>query len=212
MKDLITGPAVLLGMLVLSVLPTHGALAQGFSSLSSGAPSTPNPCGRGCVDRRCLGCRLASAGPVTRKTTSFELADRILVRKGERRLFLLRQERVIAEYPVRLGLNPHGPKMREGDFRTPEGKYRLVRRNPQSEFFLSIQVSYPSAEDAAVAKEHGVEPGGAIMIHGQPNIPRKPADFYASKDWTDGCIALSNSDMVDFWLRTGVGIPIEIKP
>ena len=119
---------------------------------------------------------------------------------------------MIAEYPVRLGLNPHGPKMREGDFRTPEGKYRLVRRNPQSDFFLSIQVSYPSAEDAAVAKEHGVEPGGAIMIHGQPNMPRKPADFYASKDWTDGCIALSNSDMVDVWLRTGVGIPIEIKP
>ena len=92
------------------------------------------------------------------------------------------------------------------------GKYQLVRRNPKSDFFLSIQVSYPSAEDAAVAKENGVLPGGAIMIHGQPNVPRKGAEFYANQDWTDGCIALSNSDMVDVWLRTGVGIPIEIRP
>ena len=57
-----------------------------------------------------------------------------------------------------------------------------------------------------------MEPGGQIMIHGQPNVPRKAADFYAKSDWTDGCIALSNSDMVDVWLRTGVGIPIEIRP
>jgi len=134
------------------------------------------------------------------------------VRKRERRLYLLREERVIAEYPVRLGLNPYGPKTREGDFRTPEGKYRLVKRNQNSDFFLSILLSYPSAEEAAVAKENGVEPGGQIMIHGQPNVPRRPLDFYASSDWTDGCIALSNSDMVDVWLRTGVGIPIEIRP
>ncbi len=136
----------------------------------------------------------------------------MLVRKGERRLYLLRQDRVIAEYPVRLGLNPYGHKRHEGDFRTPEGVYRLVRRNPRSEFFLSIQVSYPNQEDWAVAKEGGRAPGGSIMIHGQPNVPRKPAAYYTNQDWTDGCIALSNSDMVDVWLRTGVGIPIEIRP
>ncbi len=114
MKDLITGPAVLLGMLVLSVLPTHGALAQGFSSLSSGAPSTPNPstavASTAVASAAVASAAVASAGPVTRKTTSFELADRILVRKGERRLFLLRQERVIAEYPVRLGLESSWPE------------------------------------------------------------------------------------------------------
>jgi hypothetical protein len=148
----------------------------------------------------------------TGNTANFELADKVVVRKGERRLYLLREERVIAEYPVRLGLNPYGHKRKEGDFRTPEGKYKLVRRNPQSEFFLSIQVSYPNREDAAVAKENGDPPGGAIMIHGQPNVPRKSPEFYATRDWTDGCIALSNADMVDVWLRTGLGIPIEIKP
>ncbi len=50
------------------------------------------------------------------------------------------------------------------------------------------------------------------MIHGQPNVPRKSPEYYASNDWTDGCIAVSNSDMVDIWLRTRVGTPIEIKP
>jgi murein L,D-transpeptidase YafK len=154
----------------------------------------------------------AAPAPQRKARSGFESADKVLIRKGERRLYLLRQDRVIAEYPVRLGLNPNGHKRYEGDFRTPEGVYRLVRRNPRSEFFLSIQVSYPNREDAAVAKEGGRQPGGLIMIHGQPNVPRKPADYYTSSDWTDGCIALSNSDMVDVWLRTGVGIPIEIRP
>jgi murein L,D-transpeptidase YafK len=176
----------------------QAALAQGFSSASSGAPVVANA--------------TVSESSLPGSPASFEQADKVVVRKGERRLYLLRQERVIAEYPVRLGRNPYGPKKMEGDFRTPEGRYRLVRRNPRSDFFLSIQVSYPSAEDSAVAKEAGFEPGGAIMIHGQPNVPRKSPEFYASRDWTDGCIALSNGDMIDVWLRTELGIPIEILP
>jgi murein L,D-transpeptidase YafK len=87
-----------------------------------------------------------------------------------------------------------------------------VRRNPRSDFFLSIQVSYPSDEDLHRARNSGARPGGLIMIHGEPNVPRKPADYYARNDWTDGCIAVSNSDMVDIWLRTQAGIPIEIRP
>ena len=73
-------------------------------------------------------------------------------------------------------------------------------------------MSYPNREDAAWAKENGWSPGGLIMIHGQPNVPKRPAEFYASRDWTDGCIALTNADMVDVWLRTSVGLPIEIRP
>jgi murein L,D-transpeptidase YafK len=153
---------------------------------------------------------LTAAQPARR--AAFETADRILVKKGERRLYLLRDANIIAEYPVRLGLNPYGPKEREGDFRTPEGSYQLVRRNPRSEFFLSLEVSYPNAADLARARARGVPPGGLIMIHGEPNVPRKPADYYARNDWTDGCIAVSNSDMVDIWLRTNVGVPIEIRP
>jgi murein L,D-transpeptidase YafK len=142
----------------------------------------------------------------------FELADRVVVRKAMRRLLLMREERVIAEYPIRLGLNPVGPKQREGDFRTPEGRYWLTRRNPVSDFFLSIEVSYPNDDDRSRARQLRAAPGGSIMIHGLPNFPRKPSDYYVRNDWTDGCIAVSNSDMVDIWLRTRVGLPIEIRP
>jgi hypothetical protein len=143
---------------------------------------------------------------------SFDLADRIVIEKAARRLYLLRGDSVLVEYPVKLGLNPYGHKQREGDFRTPEGTYYLSRRNPNSEFFLSVEVSYPNEADRARARQSGVRPGGLIMIHGQPNVPRKSPDYYANNDWTDGCIAVSNSDMVDIWQRTRLGIPIEIRP
>ena len=142
----------------------------------------------------------------------YEPADTILVRKGERRMYLMRANRIIAEYPIRLGLNPIGHKEREGDFRTPEGLYQLVGRNPRSDYFLSLEVSYPNDEDRARAKKIGVPPGGLIMIHGQPNLPRKSPDYYANYDWTNGCIAVSNSDMVDIWLRTQPGTVIVIRP
>lgn len=144
--------------------------------------------------------------------TGFAEADRLVVHKSKRRLELLKDGAVVAEYPIRLGLNPAGHKMHEGDFRTPEGHYYLSRRNPRSDYFLSIEVSYPNEADRRRARGNGKAAGGSIMIHGQPNVPRKPADYYARNDWTDGCIAVSNSDMVDIWLRTRVGLPIDIRP
>jgi L,D-transpeptidase catalytic domain len=170
----------------------------GFNSVSGGAPSLPP-------------ATAASASYGAGSASAFEMADKVLVIKHERVLRLLRRGRVIAEYPIKLGLNPYGHKQREGDFRTPEGHYDLVARNPRSEFFLSIKISYPNREDAAVAHESGNAPGGLIMIHGQPNEPKRPTEYYATRDWTDGCIALSNADMVDVWLRTTAGIPIEIR-
>jgi len=141
-----------------------------------------------------------------------EAADKILVKKSERRLYLLRSGNVIRDYPIRLGLNPYGHKQREGDFRTPEGVYELSRRNTHSDFFLSLEVSYPNEADRERARRSGVRPGGLIMIHGQPNAPRKSPAYYSSKDWTDGCIAVNNSDMIDIWQRTAVGTTIEIRP
>jgi hypothetical protein len=181
--------------------PVAQFAALGFSSISGSAPdvTTAMPATAGTHQ---------SAG----SNAPFEQADRVVVVKHERLLYLYRGDRVIAQYPVKLGLNPYGHKQQEGDFRTPEGKYQLTRRNRQSDFFLSIQVSYPNREDAAWAKENGWSPGGLIMIHGQPNVPKRSPEFYATRDWTDGCIALSNADMVDVWLRTGSGIPIEIRP
>jgi hypothetical protein len=144
--------------------------------------------------------------------TGFSEADRLVVHKAQRRLELLKGGAVIAKYPIRLGLNPEGHKLHEGDFRTPEGHYYLSRRNPRSDYFLSIEVSYPNDADRRRARGNRKPPGGSIMIHGLPNVPRKPADYYARNDWTDGCIAVSNSDMVDIWLRTKVGLPIDIRP
>jgi murein L,D-transpeptidase YafK len=113
---------------------------------------------------------------------------------------------------VALGLSPVGHKLREGDFRTPEGQYSLVDRNPESDFFLSIRVSYPNSSDIRRSRSRGFHPGGAIMIHGQPNNPTRSVDYYRRTDWTNGCIAVSNSDMVDIWLMTTRNMPIQILP
>jgi murein L,D-transpeptidase YafK len=142
----------------------------------------------------------------------FQTADRVVLDKRERRLTLYRDGRELKNYRVSLGLRPTGHKQQEGDYRTPEGSYQLTRRNPDSEFFLSIQVSYPDAEDLAAARKNGVSPGGLIMIHGLPNIMKYSRDRYLSTDWTDGCIALSNEDMLEVWLLTRPDTPIEITP
>jgi len=115
-------------------------------------------------------------------------------------------------YRVSLGLRPDGHKQREGDFRTPEGRYLLDARNPRSDFFLSIRVSYPNERDRARARKAGVPPGGLIMIHGLPNEPRWPPEHYAREDWTDGCIALNNADMMEVWMLVSDGTPIDIRP
>ena len=140
------------------------------------------------------------------------IADQVLVRKSERRLYLLRHGEVLRSYRVALGLIPDGPKARAGDFRTPEGRYQLTRRNSRSDYFLSIQVSYPNAEDVRRARREHVDPGGSIMVHGLPNTQRHPPDYYAASDWTDGCIAMSNADMVELWLMVQDNTPIDILP
>jgi murein L,D-transpeptidase YafK len=140
------------------------------------------------------------------------VADRIVVHKAEHKLYLYSGDRLLGVFHVALGLSPVGQKERERDFRTPEGRYFLARRNPRSEFFLAIQVSYPNKDDEQRAQKRGWAPGGSIMIHGFPNAPKHPSAYYESSDWTDGCIALSNSDMVEFWMRTQDNIPIDIYP
>jgi murein L,D-transpeptidase YafK len=139
-------------------------------------------------------------------------ADRILVMKSERKLHLLRAGRILRTFDISLGLVPEGHKQREGDFRTPEGVYYLETKNSSSDYFLSIKVSYPNAEDRARARALGVDPGGQIMIHGLPNQPKYSEVAYRGSDWTDGCIAVSNSDMIDIWLMTSTSTPIEIRP
>ncbi len=144
-------------------------------------------------------------------STSMPSVSRVVVHKSAHRMELLNGEAVVRSYSISLGLQPYGHKEREGDFRTPEGRYYLTRRNPRSEFFLSIQVSYPNERDLKRAQANGVKPGGSIMIHGLPNRLKREPEYYR-RDWTDGCIAVSNSDMVEIWLLTNDNTPIDILP
>ena len=154
----------------------------------------------------------AESGARTPELAPLPMADRAVLHKSERRLYLMKNGAVLRSYRAALGLMPAGTKERSGDFRTPEGIYQLTRRNPHSDFFLSIQVSYPNAEDLQRAQRNRWETGGSIMVHGWPNNLRHPPDYYASTDWTDGCIALSNADMVEFWLLSPDNMTIEITP
>jgi murein L,D-transpeptidase YafK len=145
---------------------------------------------------------------------STPVADKIMVDKSERRLDVIAGGKVVATYRIGLGRAPTGHKQREGDLKTPEGSYVLDFKKADSAYFRAIHISYPNADDRARAKRAGVSPGGAIMIHGQPNDARVRAAVAAwpSSDWTDGCIALSNEDMTALWRMVRVPTPIEISP
>ena len=150
--------------------------------------------------------------PALIQAGEFPTADKVIIEKAARKLYLLHDGEVFRTFDIALGIMPVGDKQREGDFKTPEGNYRLDLRNPASDYFLSIRVSYPDEKDMAEARQRGVDPGGSIMIHGQPNEPTHSETYYRTQDWTNGCIAVSNSDMIDIWLMTDENTPIEIRP
>jgi murein L,D-transpeptidase YafK len=138
--------------------------------------------------------------------------DLVRVYKSERRLELLLGSQVVGSYGIALGANPIGHKQREGDERTPEGRYILDWRNPDSAFTKSIHISYPNAADKATAETAGVEPGGMIMVHGQPKGFGWWSWLFQMFDWTNGCIAVTDEDMAQIWEMVKNGTPIEINP
>jgi murein L,D-transpeptidase YafK len=139
-------------------------------------------------------------------------ADAVLVVKSEKRLYLLDEGEAFASYHVTFGEDPKGHKERRGDGRTPEGRYVLDYKNSQSSYYRSIHVSYPNKQDRRVAKQLGADPGGDIMIHGQPNGWGWAGFALQTISWTDGCIALTDSDMDHVWQAVDPGTPIEIRP
>ncbi|HLW27533.1 MAG TPA: L,D-transpeptidase family protein [Kiloniellales bacterium] len=139
-------------------------------------------------------------------------ADYILVNKSERYLKLFSDGEEIAHFPIQLGKQPIGHKLYEGDNRTPEGVYYIDWRNPESHYFRSLRISYPNSEDRAQAEAAGLDPGGMIMIHGMPNNVDYRLEVQDQKDWTNGCIALSDGDMLAVWDMVDVGTAIEILP
>jgi murein L,D-transpeptidase YafK len=139
-------------------------------------------------------------------------ADRIVVHKTARTLELMRGDTVLRSYHIALGRHPKGQKIEAGDGRTPEGAYRIDRRNMESEYHLSLHISYPDAYDIRRAHAHGAEPGGAIMIHGQPNVLNAAGKARLFKDWTAGCIALTNTEIDEVWRLVDDGTSIDIYP
>jgi murein L,D-transpeptidase YafK len=125
---------------------------------------------------------------------------------------LLSQGKVLKSYKVVLGGNPIGPKIQEGDHKTPEGMYVLDRRNGKSRFYRSIHISYPDENDQANAAKLGVSPGGDIFVHGLPNDFGWLGKSHLAMDWTDGCIAVTDGEMDEIWRAVPDGAPIEIKP
>jgi murein L,D-transpeptidase YafK len=139
-------------------------------------------------------------------------ADKVLVIKNKRMLLLLKDGEIFRTYKVALGKQPSGHKTMQGDRRTPEGKYVLDSRNPRSKYHLAIHISYPNASDVLSAQKRGVAPGGDIMIHGLPPGSGKVGELHSFLDWTDGCIAVTNTEMEEIWQLVADGTPIEIRP
>jgi murein L,D-transpeptidase YafK len=140
------------------------------------------------------------------------VVNKVLVKKEQRRLYLMNGEEVIRSYRISLGDNPEGHKLFEGDERTPEGDYTLDWRNSGSDFYKSIHISYPSGKDREMAESWGLDPGGSIMIHGLPNGAEDMAFAYTGLDWTNGCIAVNNQEIDEIWQLVNDGTPIRILP
>lgn len=137
------------------------------------------------------------------------VADFVLVDKSDRTLWVYANGVEMRRYTgLQFGDAPQGHKQFQGDEKTPEGRYVIDYRNPNSRYHLSLHISYPNEADTAFAWSFNRSPGGEIFIHGQPN-------GYSGRvqgDWTDGCIALSNAEIEELWRLVPNGTPIEIRP
>ncbi|MEP2531620.1 L,D-transpeptidase family protein [Shimia sp.] len=141
------------------------------------------------------------------KTYNGPEVTRILVYKEDRKMFLMHHDKALKVYDVDLGFAPLGHKQVEGDGRTPEGDYYVDRRNPNSQFYLSVGISYPNAADRAYAHSIGRSPGGDIFIHGRPKLYRN-----GKEDWTAGCIAVTDREMRDVYAMVNKGTLVSIYP
>jgi len=119
---------------------------------------------------------------------------------------------VLRDYDVALGKNPKGAKRRNGDLRTPEGRYVLDWRIEESRFYRAIHVSYPNEQDKEFAARAGIPPGGGVMIHGLPEGESWVGDVHREFDWTNGCIGVTDDEMDEIWELVDDGTPIEIRP
>jgi len=139
-------------------------------------------------------------------------ADIVVVEKSNRKLFLMKKNKVIKKYKISLGRNPNGHKEKQGDFKTPEGTYIIDYRNPNSKYHLSLHISYPNEKDKKFALAQGLSPGGDIMIHGIRNGLGLIGRLHTLFDWTQGCIAVTNPEIKEIWNAVPKGTKITITP
>jgi murein L,D-transpeptidase YafK len=141
-----------------------------------------------------------------------ERATRIHVDKAWRVMMIETNRKVRRVYAIGLGDDPIGHKQQRGDSRTPEGRYAISFKNDRSKFHLSLRVSYPNDRDRANARKLKVHPGSDIMIHGRPNGVEWWRTMLMDRDWTDGCIAVTNDEIEEIWKLVSVGTRIDIRP
>lgn len=139
-------------------------------------------------------------------------ADEVVVIKHKKRMDLLKNGDVLKSFRVSIGKNEKGDKQQHGDGRTPEGRYRLIWKNPNSDYYLSIKISYPDHSDILRARRKGVDPGGDIFIHGVPDWMRWFSKMHRWFGYTQGCIMVTNREMDEIWRTVPAGTPIEIRP
>lgn len=138
--------------------------------------------------------------------------EQVVVYKSRNIMTLLRGNEVIRSYPIALGRNPLGHKQKAGDYRTPEGTYRIDSRKKPSKFYKALHITYPNSQDLVTSRKRGTAPGGDIMIHGLPKGFEDLADVHFKRNWTKGCIAVNNAEMDEIWQLVADGTPITIKP
>lgn len=141
-----------------------------------------------------------------------ELADLVVVIKSKRIMFLIKEGKILKAYRVALGKNPSGRKLSQGDGRTPEGRYYIAGRNPDSSFYKALKISYPNEKDFEDAHRLNLNPGGGVMIHGLSKKVEYLGKYHIIDDWTEGCIAVTNEEMDEIWSAVPDGTAVEILP
>ena len=158
-----------------------------------------------------IGCLLLLA-PASSIAVATGKVDHILILKRKHELRLLSGNEIVRSYSIALGRGGLQPKQRRGDRRTPEGFYHIDFRNPKSRFHLALHISYPQKADKERARRLGVDPGGDIMIHGLGDEFKSLGASQHLYDWTDGCIAVTDSEIEEIWRLVPEGTPVEIQP
>ena len=142
--------------------------------------------------------------------------DQLIVSKSNRGLIAFQNNKAIKHYSVSIGQNPKGAKSQDGDLKTPEGQYYIQAKNPRSKYYLSLLISYPAPKDIELAEKLNVRPGDSIMLHGFPLDPAErefaQSRHTSSRDWTQGCVAVSDDEIAEIYSRVQLETPILICP